>query len=162
MKKIPLTQGYFAIVDDSDFDMLNRVKWHANKGHNTFYAQRSVLQENGKWKNVQMHRVILGVHDPKIQVDHINGDGLDNRRCNLRSCTRSENMQNQQIHKNNTSGRKGVHWNSNVEKFHAQIAKNGKRIYLGLFNDLESAAKAYDKAALLHHKGFAHPNHTEK
>jgi hypothetical protein len=97
MKKIPLTQGYFAIVDDSDFDMLNRVKWHANKGHNTFYAQRSVLQENGKWKNVQMHRVILGVHDPKIQVDHINGDGLDNRRCNLRSCTRSENMQNQQI-----------------------------------------------------------------
>ena len=83
-----------------------------------------------------------------LDVDHINHDGLDNRKENLRICTRSQNMMNQRVYKNNKSGYKGVYWHKANSYWVSQIRKNKKSIYLGYFKDKTVAAKAYNKAAL--------------
>lgn len=101
----------------------------------------------GVQKSVYLHRVIMGVTDPKIDVDHIDGDGLNNRRSNLRAVTRQKNLRN----KHRTYGTSkfiGVCWFKQTSKWHAQIKVDGKRKHLGYHSDEESAARAYDAAAL--------------
>jgi len=101
MKKIKLTKKQVALVDDSDYEELNRFKWHARKTVKTFYAERTFTIGNGKRKNVFMHRYIM--QTPKgFDTDHIDGNGLNNQRSNLRVCTRSENLRNQGKKPNNT------------------------------------------------------------
>jgi hypothetical protein len=132
---IPLSQGQFAIVDDDDFEKINTYKWCIKKTSHNLYAKRVF-----NMKTIDMHRFIM---NPKIGyvIDHINGDGLDNRKENLRICTHSENMKNIKVRKDNTSGVRGIHWQKKANKWHCQIQYNGKKIYLGLYKDLEDAKR---------------------
>jgi len=146
MKRIPLTQGKFAIVDDEDFNRINLHKWYAHKTHLTYYAVRG-QKINGKCISIFMHREILGVL-PGFEVDHHNGNGLYNRRKNLRICTRADNQHNQRSRQCvATSKFKGVYWNKQDHKWIAQIRLNGKHKYPGRFDNEIEAAKAYDQKA---------------
>ncbi len=146
MKEIPLTQGKISLVDDEDYERLNQFKWYPNWNGYTWYAKRANLRINGKQKQVYIHRVIMNT--PKgIQVDHRNGNGLDNRKANLRLCTHQENQFNKKYaQKNNKLGIKGVCWREDMKKFHAQIWVNSKRIHLGYFNVMGDADGAYRTA----------------
>lgn len=153
MKVIYLTQGKIAIVDDEDFEKLSQYKWFAHNDKN--FRLWYVMRKAGS-KHLYMHRVVLNV--PKdLEIDHINGDGLDNRKSNLRICTRQENTRNKRKGKG-TSKYKGVYWNKKVRKWHTQIVVNHRRIYLGLFEDEREAALQYDVFAEKYFGGFAKPN----
>ncbi len=152
--KIPLTQGQFAIVDIEDIDLVKDRNWFAAWGKHTFsyYAQNATKNSDGKLSAVHMQRVIMNA--PKgVFVDHINGDTLDNRRCNLRIATQSENMRNRGKMSLNTSGYKGVH--AMGKKWGAKITIDKKQIHLGTFDTPEEAHAAYCKAALELHGEFA-------
>jgi hypothetical protein len=157
MRGIALTQGKVALVDDEDYAWLTEWKWCAHwDGHN-WYAIRS-RGDPGTRKTIsfKMHREILNV--PKgMQTDHINGQGLDNRRSNLRICTQAQNVHNRGKLRNNVSGFKGVCWHTGGF-WTAQIYLNNRRHHLGSFDDPIDAAKAYNEAALRLHGEFAKPN----
>ena len=145
MKEIQLTQGKVAIVDDEDYPELLKYKWCAYKGGNTFYAARASPRDPITHKSslILMHAVIAGT--PKgMETDHINGNGLDNRRENLRVATRRENMQN--WHPPKTSRFPGVNWDKGAQKWRAQIEVNGKNHHLGLYSDEDAAARRYQIA----------------
>ena len=146
MKKIKLTQNKYAIVDDEDYERLIIFKWHTLKSRGKLYAVKQNSKINNLQKRILMHRDIITV--PKdMQLDHINGNGLDNRKENLRICIHQQNQQNQlNPHKNNKLGIKGVHWNKKRRKFVAQIRFNGKKLNLGCFNVLGDADSAYRMA----------------
>ncbi len=148
MNQIPLTQGKFALVDDEDFAELNKHKWYAHKLSGIFYADRHGKQSSGKRFSVLMHRVILGlvVGDGK-QVDHINHDGLDNRKSNLRVCNVQQNQYNKKNQTNGTSPYKGVYQKTGWRRWKSTIHHNGKCIHLGHHDTQEEAARAYNAKA---------------
>lgn len=151
MKKIALTQGKFAKVDDSDYDFLNKWKWYAHF-RNGWYAIRNISLSSGRQTQIKMHRIILDV--PKgLQTDHKDGDGLNNQRNNLRVCTNSQNQKNKGSYRTNTSGFKGVSFNK--KKWMARISVDGKRIHLGYFLDKVEAYKTYCDACLKYHGEFS-------
>lgn len=157
MKKIPLTQGKFALVDDEDYEWLNQWKWFAHNRRGYYYAART---ENGK--TISMHREILGLkHGNKQDSDHINHNTLDNCRLNLRICSRTQNTMNQ-ISLCGTSKYKGVCWHKRDKKWFAQIQVCGKHKFLGNFKLEMEAAKAYDKATKKYFGEFAHTNFNRK
>ncbi len=160
MKRIPLTQGKYAIVDDEDFEGLSKYKWYALKGHKTYYAVRGV-HRNKKRKMIFMHREILGLQpNDGTATDHINHNGLDNRRCKIRICTHAQNTHNRLPYKMFTSKYKGVSWDRTTKKWRAKIMFNYKNIHLGFFEDEIEAAKAYDKKAKELFGEFAYMNFT--
>lgn len=146
MKKIKLTQNQFALVDNEDYEELSKYKWCASKLHyGGFIAIRGVWV-NGKTINISMHRQIMNV--PKgLDIDHKNHETLDNRRCNLRKATSSQNHMNSRKRKGCSSRFKGVSWHKLTRKWRAYICLNGKICHLGLFINEIDAAKAYDKKA---------------
>ncbi len=143
-KLIPLTQGKCAIVDDGDYEWLCQYKWYAMRCGNVYYAGRNAKGKNKK--PIYMHREILNVPQG-VETDHVNGDGLDNRERNMRICTKQENQFNMKSYKAGSSKYKGVCWHKRIEKWHAQIRHNGKRIYLGVFDKENDAANAYNVKA---------------
>lgn len=146
--EIPLTRGMFAIVDEIDFEDVSQHRWYAQRGKRTFYAARDKTID-GKKFHILMPRAILKVSDSRILVDHRNGNGLDNRRSNLRTCTIAENNCNRQhLQRTNTSGVHGVFWDSGCNKWRASITANNKTVYIGIFNDKDAAKKARDAKAL--------------
>lgn len=157
MKKIPLTHGLFALVDDGDYDELMKHKWHVRKGKNAYYARRTVSVD-GKRNTVFMHRQILGIVDPKLFCDHIDMDGLNNQRANLRACNMSQNKMNTRKRSDNSTGYKGVAIEKRCGRFRVQICVNGKIKTVGRFVEIECAARAYDKAAKELHGEFARLN----
>jgi hypothetical protein len=153
-RRIPLNKGRFAVVDAADFEMLSHWKWSlVGNG----YAVRFVVQSNGKQVCIYMHRMVA-LPDPGEQVDHINHDTLDNRRCNLRTCSGSENASNGAPNPRNTSGFRGVTWSRRKQKWVAQIHHQRRGRFLGEFHDPVAAALAYDAAAREMHGAFAVPN----
>lgn len=155
VKLIPLTQGKFTLVDDVDFNKLSGFKWCAMRVKGgKYYAKRTVREGEGK-KNIFIHRLVA--ETPKgMDTDHINGDTLDNRRANLRWCSATENMRNQKIHSDNTSGFKGVFKSRN--RWVARIRINGINKHLGSFKEKEDAARAYDSNAKKYFGEFARLN----
>ena len=155
MKKILLTQGKYAKVDNSDFDLLDGWSWCVLSGNNNkLYAKRAVPNGAGKQKFITMHSSIMKT--PKgMEIDHIDGDGLNNQKSNLRICTHSENIKNRTKSKNNKSGFKGVCWNKEKKKWKVYISSNKKLFHLGYFLDKEEAYKAYCDACLKYHGEFS-------
>lgn len=142
VKQIPLTQGQYALVDNEDFEFLNQFKWTTAIRKTTNYAVRAVKIE-GKRTAVLMHRYIT--HAPKgLQVDHINGNGLDNRKNNLRIVSVRQNAQNRQS--KTVSQYPGVSYHAKYGNWVSQIAINGKRHWLGSFKFEKDAFNAYKKA----------------
>lgn len=150
LKEIKLTNGMFTIVDNEDYDKLVNSNWYYSNG----YAKKSVKNEStGKWRYIYLHRLITDV-PRKIQIDHINGNRLDNRRENLRFCTNAENGKNRKISKNNTSKFKGVFFYKKGNSWRSMIRVDGRRIFLGDFGSAEAAYEAYCKASSEFHKNF--------
>jgi hypothetical protein len=139
MKEIQLSNSPLkALVDDEDFNQLSKYKWHYSPGHATGYAKRNPRKCDATTKRILMHRVILNTPDG-LDTDHINGNGLDNRRRNLRAVTHAENLSNTKAYRNNSTGFKGVTFHKKVGKFQACISINGKNTYLGLFKTASEA-----------------------
>jgi len=157
MKEIQLTNGKVTKVDDHLFDELNKYKWRANKMNGQYYVVRWD-KSTGKGRAVLMHRVILGVTDRNVQVDHKDLDPLNNQLYNIRRATHKENSRNRGITKRSTCGYKGVFWEKRANKWRAQLGIDDKKIHLGLFHDIKDAARAYNAAALIHHGEFARLN----
>jgi len=154
---IELTWGKYAIVDAEDYLRLSSYKWCAVKEGRTWYAK--TFRRDGM--PLSMHRLITRA--PKgLLVDHINHNGLNNRRSNLRLCTHKQNQRNRRPNRGGTSEYKGVHWSKNRKKFRAMICNNSKIIHLGYFQDETEAAKAYDKKAKELFGEFAYLNFTEE
>jgi len=155
MKEIKLTQGKVALVDDADYPSLNQYKWFVVKAPHTYYAYRT----NKQHQIVRMHRSILDAPDG-LEIDHINGNGLDNRRSNLRFCKHSENLKNQKLSSRNKIGFKGVSCLGYNRKkpYRATIWVNNKNLCLGYYCTAEGAARAYDAAAVKQHGQFARTN----
>ena len=159
-RRIPLTQGKYAIVDPEDFERLNKHKWCAVKSCNTFYANRTIYVGK-KSISIRMHREII---QPTgyLFVDHINHNGLDNRKANLRLATCAQNNYNSRnFRKSESSKYKGVRWNKQIKKWAVIICFNKKSKFIGYFEDEKQAAKAYDKAAKKYHGQFASLNFPE-
>lgn len=154
MKNITLTQGKEAIVDDCDFEELNRHKWYAAKPRKIFYAVRNL--PGTPQRQIRMHRIILNA--PKGQeIDHKDGDGLHNWRKNLRFCTNTENQHNR-FSRTGSSRFKGVCWHSRDNKWQSNIRIKRKHTYLGSYDNEIEAALAYDKAARKYFGEFARVN----
>jgi hypothetical protein len=151
MKEIQLTQGQMTIVDDLDYEELSRYKWHAVKIRGRFYA--------GNKSNPRryMHRFVMKAQ-PGIEVDHINGNALDNRRQNLRLCTHKQNLRNQRIQTGFSSSFKGVGWKKGNRKWRSRIMVDGVDIHLGFFHSELLAAAVYNVAAKKYFGDFAQTN----
>ena len=160
MKTIKLTQGKETIIDDKDFEHVSMHKWYAHyDGYNWYAKRQRTIRYNPREQTAErLHRFLLSPNKDQ-EIDHINGDTLDNRRCNLRICTRTENMRNSKKPITGlTSKYKGVDWDKHNKKFRARIRIDEKRKCLGYFKDEVKAALAYDSAALEHHGEFARFN----
>ena len=142
VKLVPLTKEKFAIVDEEDFERITRYKWLFDRG----YARRR-FERNGIQHCMHMHREILQAPEG-FEVDHINGNCLDNRKTNLRIVTHRRNMHNMASHKDSSSKFRGVYWNKKEQKWAAQICLDGKRRHIGLFVSEFEAAKAYNREAI--------------
>ncbi len=150
---IQMTRGYVATIDAADAHLAEGWNWSAVPNGKTVYAQRCA-RVDGRQKKYGLHRIITSAPDG-VQVDHINGDGLDNRRANLRLATHAENSRNVRRPSNNKSGFKGVYKNAKTGRWAAMITGGGQRQYLGQFDTPEEAHSAYCKAAAFHHGEFA-------
>jgi hypothetical protein len=168
-RRIKLTQGYFALIDPADYPRLSRYNWRLcrTKGKNTLYAERSIRLPDGKYSRILMHRQVLShelrdtSHESRVTViDHINRNGLDNRRANLRLATVAQNAWNSKKRKSR-SGYKGVCYDKAKRRWRAAIVNHGRRIHLGYFEDKIEAAKAYDAAARKYCGQFARTNFPE-
>jgi len=144
--EIPLPQGFVAMVDLEDYDhVMAGGSWRVSTGRwSTRYAMRHIKRADGKRSTQQMHTLLTGWP----LVDHIDGNGLDNRRSNLRPATNAENQRNRGPNRNNSSGFKGVSWQKGKQKWQAGIVVDGRRHFLGYHATAEEAALAYDIAAL--------------
>lgn len=148
---IPLTKGKIAIVDADDYDWLSQYTWHTVANYGRFYAYRQI-----KGKNIAMHRFIMKPADDLV-VDHIDGNGLNNTRANLRICTQQQNVCNCKG-RGGESKYKGLCWDKYNKKWRAQIHYNRENRYLGVFEDEVEAAKEYDKEAVKLFGEFAYLN----
>ena len=155
MKLIPLTRGLFAKIDDSDYVRLMKHKWQASSDTRKHIYARGIV--NGK--HIYMHRFILRLTDSVMDVDHKDGNGLNNQRSNIRICNRSSNLQNRKISRGKS---KYMGVSLQIGKWRSSLYVDKKRIYLRLFNSEINAAKAYDRAAIKYHKEFANLNFPQK
>jgi hypothetical protein len=163
---IPLSKGLITIVDATLYPFLMRWKWCAKQSATgkPFYAIRNPDRRIGETKVVRMHRVVAGIEDDSIFVDHRFHNTLDNRASQLRTCTVRENSTNMLKHNDNSTGYKGVTFDKRRGKYAAQISSAGVYYFLGYFDSPLKAALAYDAAAIRLHGEFAHlnfPNRTE-
>ena len=146
MKRVELTRGQFALMDNGDFSKIKDNKWLASWAVNTnsFYAERRASKKEiseGCPSHLSMHRVVMNAKKGDI-IDHINHNTLDNRKCNLRFVTCSQNNMNKKAYSNNNSGIPGVNWRPVSKKWRAYIQSEGKQVHLGSFTSKDDAIKA--------------------
>jgi hypothetical protein len=159
---IPLTQGYEAVIDAADVDIAAPHNWtadikrKADGSIRTVYAMRNEPKPGGGQKMLWLHRVIAETPSD-LETDHIDGDGLNNRRANLRHATKAQNACNRRLASNSTSGAKGVSLHKATGRWAAYIYANRQRKHLGLFDTLDEAATAYANASAETHGGFGRP-----
>lgn len=157
MKQIKLTQGKYALVDDADYEWLNQWKWFVERSNHASRDQHIRMDGRKEIKRrVKMHRLIMDFPE-NMEVDHIDGNPLNNQRNNLRVVTHAQNQKNLKIPIHNTSGYKGVYWDKPRQKWIAAI-HSGKTINLGGFDTKEEAAHKYNQAALEYFGEFARLN----
>lgn len=143
---VELSNGGFALVDDADLCLVADRSWRHTRDGRSIYVVSSKPPKSAVHTSRLMHRVILDAPSNRL-VDHINGNGLDNRCSNLRLATRAQNSQNRQVHANGSPPFRGVTLHRQTGKWQAQLKTSGRSLYLGLFATPEAAARAYDSAA---------------
>jgi hypothetical protein len=152
---VNLSKGKFAIIDIEESDLVNQYKWCINDKQNNNYAIATKVIDNIRHSK-RMHRVIMRVTDPSIIIDHINHNGLDNRRCNLRITTHQKVTVQSQVSNNKNTKHKGISFHKPSNKWRARISINGKTTYLGYYINEIEAAYAYEKKAIELYGEFAH------
>lgn len=152
--EVPLSQGFVAIIDAADADAVLAYKWSARRTSRAVYAHRGARRPDGRRTSQTLHQFLTGY----ALTDHINGNGLDNRRSNLREATTSQNGHNRRRDQDSASGFKGVSWHARSGKWQVLIRANGPQRFLGYFATAEQAAHAYDAAARELHGEFATVN----
>lgn len=158
VKEIPITRGKVALVDDEDYERVNQWKWYATvRPNGNCYAARTIGGHRRHDGIIYMHSFIMNTPSG-MATDHINRNGLDNRRCNLRICTNRQNHFNRALGSTNRSGYKGVYFRKDTRKWAAMLMLNKKHVCLGTFADPHSAARAYDAAAVKYFGEFAFLN----
>lgn len=163
MIEAPLSRGKVALIDDEDGERVMAYKWtvqaHVRRGKTIYYAHRNLARQGrkGAQKSILLHRFILNAPDD-MQVDHVNSDGLDNRRANLRLATSSQNCCNRTRHPNNKTGFTGVYWHNRLKTFCVQVRYEGATYSLSGFDMAEDAARARDALAKRYHGEFARLN----
>lgn len=159
MKRIRLSNREVdALVSNEDYESLMHYTWRLSAQNYVVRREYTRISKGVRHaKDVRMHRQIMG--EPEgLEVDHINGLGIDNQRENLRVATHRQNLANRSKQSNNTSGYKGVTWSKNNKKWWANIYANGKTISLGYYSDIKEAAQAYNNGALKYQGDFARLN----
>lgn len=147
--RLRLYCGEFAIVDSEDVEYLSKFRWHKAKFKHTNYVRGTV-----EGKQILLHRLIM--KEPVgMDVDHINHNGMDNRKENLRIVTRSQNAQNSRVGVNNTSGVKNVHYIKSRNRYRVVIGVDNKNIQIGYFKTLEEATEARTAAVKKYHGEYA-------
>lgn len=156
MALVPLTQGYVALIDAGDVPLVDGWNWSAIRSPNANGKTRSVyaVRKGRNNRLIYLHRSVLSVPNG-ISVDHVSGDGLDNRKVNLRVATTAQNQHNARLRTDSSSGAKGVSWCKKSRKWKAYIKENGKQRHLGLFNTIEAASHAYGEASVEVYGAFA-------
>lgn len=158
---IPMSQGKTATISAGDFGRVGFHKWYSVKsGDNRYYAATYIKIE-GEWTTILMHRLIMDIQNISFPlVDHVNQDGLDNRRSNLRLCTYAENMRNRSRRRNSTCKYKGVvyHKHKKTRPYEASLVYGGKRKSLGCFSSQKMAALVYNVEAIINFGEFARLN----
>jgi hypothetical protein len=151
-REIKLTQGKVALVDDEDYELVSKYKWHA---HRTWSGHWYAKTNSGA---LTMHRLIMR---PQVdeEIDHIDGNGLNNQRANLRVCQSWQNKGNSEKSPGKSSKYKGVCWDKSRNKWIVHIHRENKQFFLGRFDDEREAAQAYDRAAKEHFGEFARTNY---
>lgn len=147
---VPLTKGYEAVVDASDVSLVEGLNWHSKPDKRCVYARANVQKNDGTRTTITMHKLLTGF----ALTDHKNGDGLCNRRSNLREATIEQNNRNVAKPRTNTSGIKGVNWDRRRNKWRALISIGNKSVHLGYFAAPEDAATAYAEASAKYHGKF--------
>lgn len=161
VRRVRVGRDHFALVDAADYPSVAPFHWHLLRGHNgKLYAYAGVTSGS-----IYMHRLIAETL-PGFETDHENGDGLDNRRSNLRTATASQNSGNTWKPRRpggmaHSSRYKGVSWDKSRSRWQAKICRNGRHKNLGRYDDEADAARAYDAAAMLHYGEFARLNFPE-
>lgn len=140
MKQIPLTKGKFALVDDEDFAKCSEHPWHTQKNHKTLYARRTVYSTRKNRHVLLLHHFIVGAPSCGYEVDHIDGNGLNNQKANLRFVTHRQNLQNKH---HGTSKYPGVSWNVKRQRWFSQAYISGKAVFVGWFTDEDEAFRKY-------------------
>lgn len=156
--KVPVRGGY-ALIDDGDLPLMDGYDWWVSRRRYTNSNASYVMGTTGRMgKLVYLHRIILGLKTGDgVEVDHINNDGCDNRRTNLRTVTHTHNLANM-VKVRGTSRYKGVHWARNEGKWHSNISYNDKTVPIGYFDSEEDAARAYNRKAVELYGGYARIN----
>lgn len=151
-KKYP---GLVALIDEVDTETVSGYRWNVDANHGNFYASAGE-------QHLSMHRLLMGLKRGDPNVDHIDGNGLNNTRANLRICTNAQNAANRKPRRNTSSRYKGVYWQSKTLRWYASIGittNEGRKVFhLGAFLSEEDAALAYNAAALNHFGEFARLN----
>lgn len=142
MREVPLTGGWVSVVDDADYDLVARWRWHLQTVRGLKYARRNTIVD-GRSRSIYIHRVLMRP-PPGLVVDHIDGDGLNNSRANLRLVTRSQNVANHR----RVGPHVGVSWSSRTGKWRATYGHLGARLEVGFFDSRDEAAFARDYVAL--------------